>query len=78
MTQTEKIHTLQPKVVEADPELVEFLEQVIERVKSGKTKGYLIMEQDAGSVNYSCMGLNDRFRIIGLLHNAIHKLHVGE
>lgn len=58
----------------ADPEVVDYLETVLERARRGETSGVLILEQRGDSCSWCCSGLGDRFKIIGYLAHAIHKM----
>lgn len=69
-----KIHSFPVKANLANPDVVQFLEEALERAKSGETKGILLLEQSAKQTSYSTTGLNDRHNIVGYLQSAIHNL----
>jgi hypothetical protein len=57
------------------PEVVEFLEAVLERARAGELTGVLILAQDSKGLSYSVAGINDRYVVTGWLMHAIVKLN---
>ncbi len=63
------------KSPEPNKEVVELLEEALERAKKGETTGLLMLEQEGdGVVSYSIAGIKDRFKVTGYMYHAIFKL----
>ena len=56
------------------PELVEFVEGLLERARSGELVGVLVLEQDRDGVSYTFSGITKRWEKLGLLSHAMHQL----
>lgn len=61
-----------------DPDVVRFIEQVLERAKAGEISGVLMLSQDTEGVAYGIAGIKDRFTVLGWLSHAMHKLQDDE
>ncbi len=59
---------------DADPELIEVVEGLLARVRSGETTGVVVAEQQAKDGNWFCCGIKDRFKTTGYLFHLMHKL----
>ena len=57
------------------PEVVEYLEEQLERARKGDMTGVLMVSQDGnGDVWYTVAGIKDRMTVLGVLSHAMHKL----
>lgn len=58
-----------------DPEVVSFLEGVLEAARAGEVTGVLVLSQELdGSLKYTIAGIKDRFTVTGWLYHAMHRL----
>lgn len=57
-----------------DPDVVTYLERVLEAARAGEITGVLILAQDAGGVSYGIAGLEGRYTVLGFLSHAMHRL----
>lgn len=65
---------LKPIRPEVDQDLVKKAEQFVERIRSGETTGFLVLEQKRDVVAWSCSHLKDRFQVMGYLVSAILRM----
>lgn len=64
---------------QADPKVVSYLESILEEARAGRVRGVLVVEQrDDGFIGYTTAGLEDRFRLTGVLFHALHKLQTDD
>ena len=66
-----------PAAEDANQELVQFLEQLLARARSGETTGIVLMEIERGqsAASYSCIGVPNRWEQTGLLYNILQRIN---
>jgi hypothetical protein len=74
MSESTNIHSFPTKTDLSNPDVVQVLEEALERAKSGETKGILLLEQNGTQTSYSATGLKDRYHLVGYLQCAMHNL----
>jgi hypothetical protein len=56
------------------PDVVEYLQEVLDKARVGEVSGVLIVSQGPGGISYCVAGLKDRLLISGWLFHAIYRL----
>lgn len=74
MDETAKVHNFPVRADLSNQDVVQVLEEALERAKSGETKGILLLEQNGTQTSYSATGLKDRYHLVGYLQCAMHNL----
>lgn len=57
-----------------DPDVERFVEELLEEVKSGATRGICIVTQGPDGIGYATAGLKNRLEISGFLYYTLHRL----
>lgn len=57
-----------------DPGVMQTLEEVMARVRAGETTGIALLEVSPTEVTCSIQGIDDRWRVLGILTHLLHKL----
>lgn len=57
-----------------DPNVVEYLQEVLDKARAGEVNGVLIVSQGPAGISYSVAGIKDRLVIGGWLFHALYKL----
>lgn len=55
--------------------VVEILKDALVRAERGEITGVFIVEMSATTADHYCAGINDRWRTLGVIYHAAHKLH---
>ena len=73
-----ELHVVQPFTAPGVALMVSKLKQAIADVERGDTHAFILIEESAAGVTVLPVGIDDRYRIIGMIAHAVQFLHVAE
>lgn len=62
-------------VCKSDPNVADWLEEYAAEAREGRLTGFVMLRQTkGGAVTFTCVGMKDRFSLLGMLSHLMHQL----